>query len=565
MMHRNVVHHARGVEEIAKDAASSLVATLVDLDVKRVFGLCGDHVNPLYHACLKAGVEIVSTRHEAAAVHMADAWARSTGNPAVAIVNGGPGLTNALTGVATAHLSASPVLLIAGQYATGLTDRGALQEIDQVGLLRPITKWTRVLSDPDRMPEYVATALQRATSGRPGPVALVAPFDVLRASVAEQTASAAGPAVVFATAGRPDPEGREGKALRRWIAEARRPVLIAGSEAYWGRCQDALVRLADRASVPVFTIDLARGLLPDRHPAAHGYPDPALNPAAREIESADLVILLGHNLDYRTEFGRPLSRSATVVQVSRDPHEHSRNRMPSQLWTTDLSAFLDMLGSFAEPHAARFAIWNQHLQGRRTQLRSEWIAAAKAADGAGIHPIDVCGAVRAHIDERTSLLFDGGDFAQWPRAYLPANRSGAWLRLGPMATLGASVPFANAVQLARPGEKVVVFIGDGGVGFCGWELHTAVRYGLPIKVVVGNDGKWGTELRLQAAQYGKEVYGVDVGELSYDAFARALGAWGRAVHDRSELKASLEELMSAPGPALLDVRIRTSGQPTDQR
>ncbi len=559
------MHRARRADEITKDAASSLVAALVDLDATRVFGLCGDHVNPLYHSCLKAGIEIVSTRHEAAAVHMADAWARSTGRPAVAIVNGGPALTNALTGVATAYLSASPVLVIAGQYAQELTDRGALQEIDQVGLLRPITKWTRVLSDPDRMPEYAATALQRATSGRPGPVALVAPFDVLRASVGEKTTRPAGPAVVYPTSGRPDPDAREGQALRQWIAEARRPVLIAGSEAYWSRCQDALVRLADTASVPVFTIDLARGLLPDRHPAAHGYPDPALNPAAREIASADLVILLGHNLDYRTEFGRPLSPSATVVQVSRDVHEHSRNRMPSQLWTADLPAFLDMLRSFAEPHAARFAAWNRHLQERRTQLRSEWIAAAKAADDGGIRPIDVCEAVQAHIDEKTCLLFDGGDFAQWPRAYLPANRSGAWLRLGPMATLGASIPFANAVQLARPGERVLAFIGDGGVGFCGWELHTAVRYGLPIKVVVGNDGKWGTELRLQAAQYGEEVYGVEVGELSYDAFARAVGAWGRAVHDRSELAASLEELMSVPGPALLDVHIRTSGQPTAQR
>jgi acetolactate synthase I/II/III large subunit len=546
---------------MTEEAASRLVRSLAALGLKQFFGLCGDHLNPIFHACLEQGIDMVSTRHEAAAVHMADAWARATGSPAVAMVNGGPGLTNALTGIATAHLSSVPVVVIAGQYATNLKGRGALQEIDQAGLLEPVTKWTYLLDDPNRIFERVASGLQLAISGRPGPVAFLTPVDVMTSSASDTEAGALPPTLRL---GRPDPASPEWEAFGRLVAKSERPVVIAGSGAYWDRCQEALLRLADCTSIPVFTIDLARGLLPDRHPAAHGYPDPALNPAARTIERADLVILLGHNLDYRTEFGRWISPSASVVQVTRDVHEHSRNRVPAQLWHTEMSGFADMVSELGASHRTRFAAWNRMLHDAAASLRSEWVDAAKSAAGPGVHPIDICEAVAPWVDDRTTLVLDAGDFTQWPRAYLPANRSGAWLRLGPMAALGASIPFGNAAQLARPEDRVVAFIGDGGFGFLGWELHTAMRRGLPIKVIIGNDGKWGTELRLQAKRYGSQVLAVDVGDVAYDAFARSLGAWGGAVHEAAELSAALEEFMTAPGPSVLDVKMRTSGQPTDQ-
>ena len=545
----------------SEPVAFDVVSELQRAGVRRVFALCGDHLNPLYMACAELGMEVVNTRHEAAAVHMADAWARTTRQIGVAFVTGGPGLTNAVTGIATAHLAGSPVLVIAGQSPMANEDRGGLQEIPQLEIVREITKWSRVVRDPARVREYLDSAICRSLEGHPGPVFLAIPVEVFKSGSHSRVIAAPPSPVRLPGAG-----GEEVIQVAELISAAARPVLIAGSDAHWAHAEEALHAFVAKTGMPTFTIDLARGLVADRVAGMFGYADPALNPAAKAIADADLVLLVGHNLDFRTQFGALVSAHARVVELVVDQFQHGRNRTPDLALLCDLPSTLRALTRALGAPSPAHGAWASELRAARARGEASWKETARREPASSIHPLDICEALGPWLDDDTCIVLDGGDFVQWPRAFLSAGGPGQWLRLGPMSTLGAGLPFANAVQLARPESRVILLTGDGGFGFYGFELHTTGLLGLPIKVVMGNDGLWGTERRFQTVAYGAErIFGIEVGGFPYDKYAQLFGAWGAQVSERSELGTALEELMRHEGPGLLNVSIVSAGQPSDQR
>lgn len=538
--------------------AQLLVRALKREGADRIFSLCGDHLNAIYMACAEEGLPIVDVRHESAAVHMADAYARVTGRPAVSLVTGGPGHTNSITGIATAFHAGSPVIAISGGADQSGVDRNSFQEMDQVAIVRPLVKWARQVAEAARVPDYVATAFREAMAGRPGPVHLTVPVDVALGG-AEEAAVPMPPPAAY----RPDrgPQGDPAlvREAVRLLREARRPVLIAGGGTRWMRDTDALRRFVEAAGIPAFTISLGRGVIGDDHPLCFGYPDLILNETAREIRRADLVLVVGKRLDFRLAFGGPrlIDPSARVVQVDVDPAELGRNRALALAIHGEAGAVLAQMAAEAEGGGAgRDGGWVEELRRARSAARAR-LEAGEASEEVPIHPLRLCREIREILTPETIVAIDGGNWQQWARAALPARGAGRWLRLGNLGTVGAALPFGVAAKLARPESPVVVVMGDGGMGFYNWEVHTALRHGAPIVVVVGNDQGWGMERDIQAGIYGPErVIGVELGTVRYDKVVEAMGAHAECVEKPADIAPALRRALDAGRAALVNVMIR---------
>ncbi|MBI3002842.1 MAG: thiamine pyrophosphate-binding protein [candidate division NC10 bacterium] len=532
--------------------ADLVLRALKQKGVSHLFGLCGDHVNPLFVGARRHGLEMVDVRHEAAAVHMADGWGRVTGRPGVSVVTGGPGHTNSLTGVATAAAAGSPVIAISGSYEVAHEGRLAFQELDQVALMRPVTKWASLVTETARLPEMVAAAYRHALAGRPGPVHLSIPLSVLSQEVdAPRIESEAPPQAPP----HPDPAAIR-EAVER-LAAAQRPACIVGSGGFWAGAADALTRFVELTRTPCFTIDLARGLLSDEHPLCFGYADPVLNETARALKSADVILLVGKRLDFRLRFGDVFSPEAVLIQIDIDPGEIGRNRPVQVPVVADAAAALEVLTTEASRRSGwKERPWLEELRRQQKAWRDSW-AAGEALEEPPLHPLRLCREIRALLPEDAVIVIDGGDFPQWPRMTLPARRPGHWLRLGGLGTVGAALPLGFAAKLARPEAPVFIFMGDGGMGFYGFELHTAVRFGLNAVIIVGNDQGWGMEREIQGALYGREqIAGCELGLVRYDEIMRALGGHGEFVERPAELSPALTRAIASGKPAVVNVLIR---------
>ncbi len=537
-------------------AAHLLVRTLKRHGIERIFGLCGDHVNSIFNACIDEGVIVVDTRQEAAAAHMADGWARVTGQPGVSLVTGGPGHTNSITGIATAWLAGSPVLAISGTFERTLRGKGALQDIDQVEMVRAVTKWARVVDDPARLPHYAALAYREAVSGRPGPVHLTIPSDVSESIVDDST-------IPIPSTVKLEPAAAPARSVETaldLLERAERPVVIAGSGIWWARAWEMLRRFIELTQLPCFTIGMGRGSLSDEHPFCLGYADQNLNPVAREIREADVVLLIGKRIDFRLAYGKLFAPEADLIQIDIHAPELGKNRSAQLPIQADAAAVLEQLAERAEARRGwKEKPWVERLrQARRAAVEAR--RPDEDSDAAPLHPLRIVKEVREAVNADAVWSIDAGDFAQWCRIGLPARKAGHWLRLGPLATVGAAIPFGIAAKLAKPDSPVVILMGDGGMGFHAWELHTALRFNAPVVVVVGNDRGWGMERELQSAFYDRTI-GVELGEVRYDQVLAAMGGHGEHVEHPAELRPALERALKAGKAACVNVRMRGVASP----
>jgi acetolactate synthase-1/2/3 large subunit len=536
-------------------AAHLLVRTLKRHGIDRIFGLCGDHVNSIFNACIDEGVTIVDTRQESAAAHMADGWARVTGQPGVSVVTGGPGHTNSVTGITTAWMAGSPIITISGMHELSLLDKGPLQEIDQVGMVKPVTKWARLVSDPARLPHYIAMAYREAVSGRPGPVHLTIPVEVSDATVDDTLDQIPEPVRRELPSA---PPGAIEAALDR-LRMAERPVVIAGSGIWWAQAWESLRRFVELTNLPCFTISMARGALSDEHPLCLGYADQILNPVARQIREADVVLLIGKRIDFRLAYGNLFGPDAQLIQVDIHAPELGKNRAAQIPIQGDAGAVLDRLveGALRQSNWKEKP-WVERL--RQSRKAPDARQKDENSDGTPIHPLRLVKEIREAVSPEVVWIIDGGDFAQFCRLGLPARKPGHWVRLGPLGTVGAAIPFGIAAKLAKPDAPVVVLTGDGGMAFHSWEIHTALRFNVPIVVVVGNDCGWGMERELQSAFYDRTI-GVELGRLRYDKVIEAMGGHGEHVERAEELRPALERALRAGKAACVNVMIRGVASP----
>ncbi|HEY1257320.1 MAG TPA: thiamine pyrophosphate-binding protein [Terracidiphilus sp.] len=537
-----------------------LIRELKARGVRRLFTLPGAPLFPVYEACLDEGIEVITGRHEAGLIHMAEGWSRATGKPSVVLVSPGPGLANSVAGISIAFAECSPVILLSGIDLPANLGRGGRQELPQVDLCAPVTKWSALLTSGLRIPEYIDKAFRIASSGMPGPVQISITSDVFSGliEVEESTiAPASQPAAAQA-----EPAFIE-QALDL-LSRAERPLIVAGCAAFWSKAGGVLREFIETVKIPVMTIEQARGLVPDNHPYCFGDGYGTVNQAAQLEGRVDVLLLLGDRLDHPLAYGNCFG-SAKIIHVCPNAAEIGKNH------PVECGVAADVLAVTAQLlEAAKIRQWNEP---------SEWLAllretrreqAARAQRMAvstlpGVHPARIALEVEALLDEQSILAFDGGDFSSWARYCMTARRAGGWLASTVLGHLGVGLPYAMGAKLAFPKAKAVVMTGDGALGFSVMEMETAVRYKIPIVVVVANDAAFGVEVYYQQKWFGPDrVVGTELTNTRWDLLAESLGAHGEFVETPEQLRPALERAFSCGKPACINVFAQRTPSPQTQ-
>ena len=526
--------------------------------IQKVFTIVGDTILPLVDAATDEGIEFIDTRHEGAAMHMADGYARITGQPAVAIFTGGPGFSNAISGLPAIYTSESPVIFVAG--AAELPEKGmtTFQEIDQVSMAAPVTKGSWLIHDRKRIPEFVATAFRTAMSGRPGPVHLTLPIDIQEQTISEEELPPYLPRE-YRNMGRPQGDAGLVEEAASLLSNAQRPVIVVGNPARYSVTPEQLEGLVEATGAPIFTVEQARGLIDDEHPLCFGYADGALNRAARKFREADVVLLLGKRLDHRYRYGQIFDADARLIQADPSEAEIGRNRGVAVGLLGDLGAITEQLTAAANKEGrAQAGPWIDEIRREREAWLEELAGRATGEDP--MHPLDVYTGLEPLIDDNTFIVMDGGDYVQWGRSYLRARKPGHFLRLGPLSHLGAGIPYGMAAKLAEPDSQVLVFSGDGSFGFYTMEYDTCLRHNLPITVVMGNDSNWGIDKTFQLAYYNRAV-GTDLRFIRYDRVVEAIGGHAEFVETPEGVAPAVERALNSGLPSLVNVVVRPGASP----
>jgi acetolactate synthase-like protein len=543
-----------------------------------LFTLVGGHISPILVGAKRLGIRVIDTRHEATAVFAADAVARLTGRPGVAVVTAGPGLTNTITAVKNAQTAQSPLVLLGGAAATLLKGRGSLQDIDQMALLRPHVKWAAAARRVAELAPLVERAFREAQSGVPGPVFVECPIDLLydEATVRQLYLGAskgtslaaratrlylnAHAARLFAGAGRatiapavavepPLAGARAAEALAR----ARRPLLVIGAQAVLEAPAVAEVaRAVEQLGAPVYLSGGARGLLGRAHPLL------LRHQRRQALREADLVLLAGVPCDFRLDYGRQIARSATYIAINRSRADLLLNRRPSLAILGDPGRALRSLAAGVGAQPSR-ADWLATLRARDAAREAE-IARQAAERTDFLNPLGLCRAIDAALPDDALIVGDGGDFVATAAYTVSPPGPLRWLDPGPFGTLGVGAGFALGAKLVRPESEVWALFGDGALGYSLAEFDTFVRHGVPIVAVVGNDASWAQIARDQVEILGDDVATV-LAPTAYEQAAAGLGAAGLALDDpelADEALARARSLAAAGRPVLLNARIGRS-------
>ena len=520
--------------------------------VECVFTLCGGHIMPLYDGCIDEGIKIVDVRHEQAAVHAADAWARcNPGSIGVAAVTAGPGVTDGVTGVANAWRANSPILVFGGQGPFANLRRGSLQEMDHIGVMRPITKYADAVYQTERIPEYIELAIRHAVSGIPGPSYLEIPMDVFMAEVEEALA----PIRTVRTASpRVSPDRDEVRQAIEALRSAQRPMLMAGTSVKWSRASAEMNRFIAETHIPTYTNGMGRGTVPPDSPEF-------LNRSRRAaLEGIDCIILAGTLLDFRMRFGQTIPAEAKIIQLEMDATLIGQNRQSDVGLVGNLANSFELLLEELKHRGVSidFSDWRDELRVVEG-VAEEKVQAALDSDEVPIDPQRMCREVRDWLDTLGDpvVIGDGGDIVATAAKIIPVKSEGSWMDPGPLGTLGVGMPFALAAQLSHPDRRVVIIYGDGSFGLNGFEYDTAVRFGLPIVGVIGNDGAWGQMMRPQGAIYGWDgLHATILNFTRYDKVVEALGGHGEYVERPEDIRPALERAAASGKPALVNVKIR---------
>lgn len=527
------------------DGGQLIVKSLLREGVTHLFTLSGGHLLPIYNACIDHKIRMIDTRHEQAAAHMAEGWSLSTGQIGVCAVTAGPGLTDAVTAICNAHQSNTPMLVIGGRSSLKTNDMGTLQDMDQMALMKPITKWARICHHTKRLPEYIAMAFRNALSGRPGPVYLEVPMDVLFKKIDEEKA-------IFPEnyrsdikpAGDPDAVSRAAEMLEN----SDRPVILAGSGCRWSNAGEALSAFADKTKIPVITRNSGRGVLPDSHELAITGSQLELMPV---IMQADTILAIGTRFNFTLGFGKVLQPHVNVIQVDIEAEELGFNRGPNigicgdarnvlKALTEEISETPERSWVETAKEMVRYTVNNARLNYN--------------LDATPIHEKRLVEEIKEVAGKEATYICDGGDIMLWGSDIFPAERPASVMATGPLGCLGVGLPFALSAKIAEPDRTVILLSGDGTWGLNGMEFDTAVRHDIPVVCVVGNDQAWGMIKHVQETRYGfDKVCCANLGPVRYDLVVEALGGHGEFVEKPEDIKPALKRAIASGKPACVNV------------
>jgi len=515
------------------------------------FYLMGGPMLAAESACIEEGLRAINVRHEQAAAMMAHAYGRVLNKLGVCMAASGPGATNLITGVANAWADCAPLLAVGGSSPVSQWGRGAFQEMDQVAAFRPITKWSERCVDPKRIPEYVATAIRTAFSGRPGPVYLDLPGDILYREVDEAEVHYPGPSP------RPRPIADPGLISEaiQLLQRAERPVVISGSGILWSAAEAELQQLVELLGIPFYTTPQGRGVVPDDHVLSF--------PSARAtaFREADVLLVIGTRINYViSQLGPPRFRAdARLIQVDADASEIGHNRPADVGIVGDARAVLRQLvaGADGRVDARRFGPWLQYLRDVEAAKRRN-AELAMSTEQLPIHPLRLCKEVRDFLDRDAILCVDGQEILNYGRQSIPTFVPRHRLNSGPFGTMGVGLPFGIGAKVAKPDTQVLVLHGDGSFGMNAMELDTAARFSIPVLTVISLNGGW-------TADPQRIKPGRDLGYTPFHKMAQALGCYGEQVEEPSEIRPALERAAASGCPAVVNVVTDWQARATTQQ
>ena len=532
--------------------ADIVVRSLQRAGCRRVFTLSGNHIMSIFDAALDAGIELIHVRHEAAAVHMADAHGRLTDQPGVALVTGGPGHANAVGALYTALAAESPVVLLSGHAGTWEVGRGGFQELRQSEMAKPVTKASWTASDVESLGKDIGEAFHIALSGRRGPVHVSLPSDLLDARLEEN-------AVTWPTI-RPTARAALGDAdcakLLSLLAAAKRPIILAGPQMSSVSGRGLLAKVEAATAAPASILESPRGLA-----------DATLGALAKLVKRVDLVVLLGKALDFSLKWAGAPSFDAGVRVIAIDPDlqlieraKHEKGDALVFACVADPALAAKKLAAAApEPTLPRNA-WLAEARRALDERPASWREIASKTAGR-LHPAEVFRALRHFVerDPDAVLICDGGEYAQWGQSMLPVRRR---LVNSVAGSIGGSLSFALAARLVETKAPVFAVLGDGTIGFHISEFETAARYGLPFVAVLGNDARWNAESEIQRREYGTDrMHGCELLPARYDQVVEALGGHGEYVERAADLFPAIDRALASGKPACVNVMIESTAAP----
>jgi acetolactate synthase I/II/III large subunit len=519
---------------VSGHAGQQALTALAPFGVDVMFTLNGAHVWPLYEAARDRDIRVVDTRHEQTATFAAEAYAKLTRTPGLAVLTAGPGVTNGISAITSAHFNGSPLVVLGGRAPQGRWGAGSLQEIDHLPIVSSITKSAATVLDPTKAAAMVHDAAVTALTPHRGPVFLDFPFDVFGATDAELP----DPSEVRGAAPDPDEVAR----VAELIANAERPAMIVGSDVYWDGAWESLRHLVETLRLPCYFNGLGRGCLPADHELAF------LRTRGVLRHEADVVVVAGTPLDFRLGYGR--FGAARVVHLV-DSAGSRAGHVDVPTASGDFGRLLDALAGYDGPRADHEP-WIQQLRAAETAATAV-DAGLLTADASPIKPTRIYGELTRRLERDAVVVCDGGDFASYAGKYVEVFEPGCWLDTGPYGCLGNGLGYAIAARVARPSAQIVVLLGDGAAGFSLMDADSLVRHDLPVVMVVGNNGMWGLEKHPMRAVYGWDV-ACDLQPAGrYDQVVRALGGAGEIVTDPGDIGPALDRAFEAGVPYLVNV------------
>lgn len=543
---------------VSSNSAAALIARFLKAQrVQRVFALCGGHIMPIWMRLDQEGIEIVDVRDERAAVYMAHAHSEITGEIGVALVTAGPGVTNAITGIANAHTARASVLILSGTSPQPQENRGALQDMNHIELVKPLTRYARTVRDPNLVLQELDEALSRSRGygGEPGPVYLDFPVDTLRASVQVATQLTEFFQIRSLQSIYPEPESAEKAMKIMWAA--KRPLIISGRGARGA--SKPLIELLDKLGALYLDTGESRGLVPETHSSVVA----AMRGAV--MSEADVVITLGRKLDFQLAYGSPaVFGDAKFVRIADCASEIRDNRRgEAEVFATVSKALEKILELAGERKPNTDINWVAEVrkkhEARAQKLLASMHNAPPGSDGL-MHPNTLLSKLRQLLPSDSVVVADGGDFLSFARVGLPAT---TYLDPGSLGCIGIGTPFGIAASLALPSKTVVVATGDGAFGFNAMEIDTAARHKAPVLIVVANNGSWAIEVRDQFETHGK-VVGTRLQFADHAAMARAFGLHAQRVEKAEDLEDAIKNAL-ANRPALLDVLVTPEAASSDAK
>ena len=519
-------------------------------EIEHLFCLHGAHVEPILRASHQNGIRLVDTRHEEAAAHAACAYSFVKGKPGVVCVTAGPGVTNHLTGIANASMAGSPVLSLCATSPLAENDRGVEQDLDQLSIMKPVTKWARTVHTLERIPEYMAMAFRELFSGKPGPVFLEIPSDILFSEIDEDEVPFPDR---YRTGARPGGDPNRIDQALDLLTKSERPLVVAGSGACLSRAEGELLKLAESMNIPVLSCNAGRGVLPDTHPLSFGsYLPISLSPASIALTMADCVLVLGTRFNKFFAYGYLIGEEARVIQVDIDPAEIGRNRSVDIGIVGDVREVLCQMnsGSNGKEECTEWIQMLRDFQDTRFQEMEPMLKSPSVP----IHPFRLVYDIRQFLDSDSIVICDGGEISVTASCVFQANGYGALLAHSPLGDLGIGIPYGMGAKVACPEKQVLVMSGDGSFGFNAMEFDTAVRNDLPFVTVVANDQAWGMCKHFQELKYGKgNTIATLLKPTRYDEVVKALGGYGELVTEPDKILPALERAFSSGLPACLNV------------